>query len=64
MGNWTPEQISAFVIAVTGLVTAMGAIVHSFNTRNRLENHAHDNGNDAPYIPGKLDDKSLWMGMS
>lgn len=36
MSQWTPEAIAALVTALAGLATAVGAVVHSRNTRKTV----------------------------
>lgn len=36
MSQWTPEAIASLIVAVTGLVTAAGALWHSKNTRKGI----------------------------
>lgn len=33
MNQWTPENITALIVALSGLATAIGAVIHSKNTR-------------------------------
>lgn len=33
---WTPEAITALVVAITALISAVTAIVHSLNTRRKV----------------------------
>lgn len=39
MTNWTPENIIAIIVAIGTVITAIGAAVHSINTRTRLNDH-------------------------
>jgi len=39
MNTWTPEAIAGLITAATALVTAVGAVVHSRNTRSALADH-------------------------
>ena len=34
--TWTPENITGMIIAIGGLVTAIGALIHSKNTRKGI----------------------------
>lgn len=33
MNQWTPQNIAALITAIAGAITAVGAVIHSMNTR-------------------------------
>ena len=54
MNNWTPENIGLVITALAGLVTAIGALVHSKNTRKGVVNELESS---LDKTQGKTDDK-------
>lgn len=36
--TWTPENITGIIVAISGLATAIGALIHSKNTRKAVIN--------------------------
>lgn len=43
MSQWTPENIIALVTAIAGMATAIGALIHSKNTRKGIAETDIDN---------------------
>ena len=54
MSNWTPENIGLVITALAGLVTAIGALVHSKNTRKGVVNELESS---LDKTQGETDDK-------
>ena len=38
MNQWTPQNIAALITAIAGAITAVGAVIHSMNTRKGIIN--------------------------
>jgi cell division protein FtsL len=52
MNQWTPENISALIVAITGVITAVGAVIHSKNTRQGIVEHEEEMHNANQSDPG------------
>lgn len=42
MNRWTPENIAALCTAVAAVITAVGAAIHSMNTRKEIAQNEMD----------------------
>lgn len=38
MSQWSPQNIAALITAIAGAITAVGAVIHSMNTRKGIVN--------------------------
>lgn len=58
MNQWTPENISGLLVALAAVITAIGAVIHSKNTRkgitNEMETSLDKETERNDNTPGKL----------